>query len=39
MFKHVQTSQLIESKNEWIVFSMEEKTWLANRKYPANTID
>ena len=26
-FKHVQTFQLIESKNEWIVFSMEEKTW------------
>ena len=26
-FEHVQTFQLIENENEWILFSMEGKRW------------
>ena len=35
-FKHVQTFQLTESKNEWIVFGMKGKIWKEKRKYSAN---
>ena len=38
-FKHVQTFELIENENEWIVFSMKGKTCQGTRKYPPNIIN
>ena len=37
--EYVQTFQLIESKNEWLIFGTEGKTWQENWKYPVNIIN